>query len=53
VLGPDVAILAMVEVHDGICGTHQLSPNMKWILKRFGFYWPDKIVDCFRYYKGC
>jgi hypothetical protein len=28
-LGPDDAILAMVEVHKGICGTHQSAPKMK------------------------
>jgi hypothetical protein len=52
-LGPDDAALAMTEVHEGICGTHQLAPKMKWLLRRSGFYWPDMIVDCFKYYKGC
>jgi hypothetical protein len=28
-LGPGDAILAMDEVHDGICGTHQSAPKMK------------------------
>jgi hypothetical protein len=28
-LGPDHARLAMVEVHVGICGTHQSAPKMK------------------------
>jgi hypothetical protein len=31
-LGPGDAILAMAEVHEGICGTHQLAPKMKWLL---------------------
>ena len=31
-LGPDDAILAMAEVHEGICGTHQSAPKMKWLL---------------------
>jgi hypothetical protein len=26
---------------------------MKWILRRSSLYWPDMIVDCFMYYKGC
>jgi hypothetical protein len=52
-LGPDDAILAMSEVHEGICGTHQSAPKMKWLLRRFGFYWPNMIADCFKYYKGC
>jgi hypothetical protein len=28
-LDPDDAILAMAEVHEGICGTHQSAPKMK------------------------
>ena len=41
------------EVHEGICGTHQSAPKMKWLLRRAGFYWPSIISDCFRHYKGC
>jgi ribonuclease HI len=52
-LGPNDAILAMDEVHEGICGTHQSAPKMKWLLRRSGFYWPNMIVDCFKHYKGC
>jgi hypothetical protein len=26
------------EVHDGICGAHQLAHKMKWLLRRAGFY---------------
>ena len=43
----------MGEVHEGICGTHQLAPTMKWLFRRVGFYWPSMISDCFKYYKGC
>jgi hypothetical protein len=53
VLGSDDAILAIAEVHEGICGTHQLAPKMKWLLRRSGFYWPNMIADYFKYYKGC
>jgi hypothetical protein len=52
-LGPSDAILAMAEVHEGICGTHQSAPKMKWLLRRSGFYWPNMIADYFKYYKGC
>jgi len=31
------ARVAMGEVHKGICGTHQLAPKMKWLLRRAGF----------------
>ena len=43
----------MGEVHEGICGTHQSTPKMKWLLRRADFYWPTMMADCFRYYKGC
>jgi hypothetical protein len=43
----------MGEVHEGICGTHQSVPKMKWLLRRAGFCWTNMIVDCFHYYKGC
>jgi hypothetical protein len=52
-LGPDHARLAMAEVNEGVCGTHQSTPKMKWLLRRVCFYWPTMIDDCFRYYKGC
>jgi hypothetical protein len=52
-LGSDQARVAMGEVHEGICGTHQSAPNMKWLLCRADFYWPTMMADCFRYYKGC
>jgi hypothetical protein len=52
-LGPDDDILAMVKVHEGICGTHQSTPKVKWLLRRSDFYWFDMIANCFKYYKGC
>jgi hypothetical protein len=42
----------MEEVHKGICGTHQLAHNMKWLLCCIGFYWLTMINDCFSHYKG-
>jgi hypothetical protein len=47
-LGPDKARLAMADVHEGICRTHQSAPKMKWLLRRACFYWPTMIADCFR-----
>ena len=37
-LDSDQARIAMGEVHEGICGTHQSAPKMKWLLRRTGFY---------------
>jgi hypothetical protein len=33
----DQVRVAMGEVHEGICGTHQLAPKIKWLLCRAGF----------------
>ena len=52
-LDSDQAKVAMGEVHEDICGTHQSAPKTKWLLRRAGFYWPSMISDCFKYYKGC
>ena len=52
-LESDQARVAMGEVHEGICGTHQSAPKMKWLLRRAGFYWPTMMSDCFKYYKEC
>jgi hypothetical protein len=49
----DQAIVAMREVHEGICGTHQSASKMKWLLRRAFFYWPTMMADYFCYYKGC
>jgi hypothetical protein len=50
-LGSDQARVAMGEVYEGICDTHQSALKMKWLLRRAGFYWPTMMADCFRYYK--
>jgi hypothetical protein len=52
-LGSDLTRVAMREIHEGICGTHQSAPKMKWLSRRAGFYWSTMMADCFRYYKGC
>jgi hypothetical protein len=52
-LGSNQSKIAMREVHEGICGTHQSAHKMKWLLRHVGFYWPTMLNDCFRYYKGC
>jgi hypothetical protein len=52
-LSMEQAKVAMGEVHEGMCSTHQLTHEMKWMLKRAGFYWPSMMEDCFKYFKGC
>nr|CAE76019.1 B1292H11.5 [Oryza sativa Japonica Group] len=48
-----LAKVAIGEVHEGICGTHQSAHKMKWLLRRAGYFWLTMLEDCFRYYKGC
>jgi hypothetical protein len=50
-LGSDQSKIVMGEVHEGICGIHQLAHKIKWLLHRVCFYWPTMLNDCFRYYK--
>jgi hypothetical protein len=45
--------VAMGEVHEGICGTHQSAHKMNWLLRRAPFYWPRMIDPPFKYYRGC
>jgi hypothetical protein len=52
-LNEEQAKVAMREVHEGMCGSHQSAHKMKWMLKRAGFYWPTMVADCFKYFKGC
>jgi hypothetical protein len=52
-LGLDQSRVALGEVHEDICGTHQSAHKMKWLLSRAGFYWPTVLNNYFRYYKGC
>lgn len=50
-LNSDQAKVAMGEVNEAICSTHQSAPKMKCLLRRASFYWPTMIADRFRYYK--
>ncbi|XP_050233412.1 uncharacterized protein LOC126681899 [Mercurialis annua] len=52
-VGPKEAMLVMAEVHEGISGAHQAGPRMRWLIHKYGFYWPKMEQDCIRYAKGC
>ena len=47
------AKVLMGEIHEGICGSHQSTSKMKWVIRRNGYFWPTMLEDCFTYYKGC
>jgi hypothetical protein len=42
-LSQDEANVAMGEVHEGMCGTHQSAHKMSWALQREGMYWPNML----------
>jgi hypothetical protein len=52
-LGPTEANQLLHEVHEGAFGTHQSTHNMKWLIRRSGYYWPTMLEDSFKYYKVC
>ena len=52
-LNQEEAKVLMGEVHEGICGAHQSTYKMKWIIHRAGYFWQTILDDCFEYYKGC
>jgi hypothetical protein len=52
-LDKEQAKVAMGEVHEGLCGTHQSAPKMKWMLRRAVRYCAMMMDDCVRYKKGC
>jgi hypothetical protein len=52
-LGEEQSRLAMGELHEGLCGTHQAAPKMKWALRRVGFFWPIMMSDCVGYQRHC
>jgi hypothetical protein len=47
------AIQVMAEVHEGICGAHQSEIKMKWLIHRYGYYWPKILKECIKYAHGC
>ena len=52
-LDKEEAKVLMVEVHEGVCGSHQSAYKMKWVIMRNVYFWPTILEVCFTYYKGC
>ncbi|XP_050915881.1 uncharacterized protein LOC127130975 [Lathyrus oleraceus] len=52
-LGESEAYLALSSVHSGACGAHQAGHKMKWLLFRYGMYWPTMLKYCIEFSKGC
>jgi len=52
-LNGDVSKSLMGEIHEGVCGAHQMAFKMKWMIRRNGYYWLTILEDCFKYFRGC
>ncbi|KAM1720612.1 hypothetical protein ACFX12_022252 [Malus domestica] len=51
-LGQEESMRVMAEVHEGIYGAHQARMKMRWLLRRYGYFWPDMEKDCKSYARG-
>ncbi|XP_050117714.1 uncharacterized protein LOC126595476 [Malus sylvestris] len=52
-LGQEESMRVMAKVHEGVCGAHQARTKMRWLLRRYGYFWPDMEKDCKSYARGC
>ncbi|CAN6699563.1 unnamed protein product [Malus baccata var. baccata] len=52
-LGQEESMRVMAEVYEGVCGAHQAGTKMRWLLRRYGYFWPDMEKDCKSYAQGC
>ena len=43
----------MKQVHERVCGAHQVGIKMQWMIRRHGYFWPTILSDCINYSKGC
>jgi len=51
-LGNDESKSLMGEIHERVCGAHQSTFKMKWMIRRNEYYWPTILEDYFKYFKG-
>jgi hypothetical protein len=51
------SLKVLAEVHEGICGAHQSGVKMRWLIHRYGYFWPSVLKDCIEYaifgHQGC
>ncbi|XP_059663627.1 uncharacterized protein LOC132309327 [Cornus florida] len=52
-ISTEESLQVMAEVHEGSCGAHQAGIKMRWLIRRYGYYWPRMRKDCIDYLKGC
>ncbi|XP_073289309.1 uncharacterized protein [Primulina huaijiensis] len=52
-IGFPEALEMMKQVHEGVCEAHQSGVKMRWLIRRYGYYWPSILKDCIKHAKGC
>nr|XP_017239614.1 PREDICTED: uncharacterized protein K02A2.6-like [Daucus carota subsp. sativus] len=52
-VGPDEALVAMTEIHSGICGEHTSGKSMALKLIKHRIFWPTLRADCEEFTKKC
>ena len=52
-LGQEESMKVMAEVHEGIYEAHQAGTKMRWLLRRYGYFWSEMEKDCKAYALGC
>ena len=52
-LEPDESKCALVEVHEGIYGSHSSGLTLAHKLIRAGYYWPNMEKDAIQFTKAC
>ena len=43
----------MKQVHEGVCGAHQVKIKMLWLIRRHDYFWLTILSDYVNYSKGC
>lgn len=52
-LGEDETNLLILEVYEGVCGSHIGGRALSAKLLRAGYYWPTMLHDCANFVKKC
>jgi len=52
-LGESEINLVLLEVHEGVCGSHIGGRALSAKLLRAGYYWPTMLQDCSEFVKKC
>ncbi|KAM1926330.1 hypothetical protein ACFX13_033509 [Malus domestica] len=52
-LGQEESMRVMAEVHEGIYEAHQAGMKIRWLLRRYMYFWPDVEKDCKSYARSC